>query len=307
PCVHTNLPKQEDRMRAIQIARTEMSTITSELRIRKAMLSKVPRNANLTLKPGEKVRVFRETDKKYLGPYPVVRVDGKQVFVLVKDKEVQHSIHQVLPASEYDKILNGDKVIDELQTMFSSFTSRPRHPTCPPYQIHITEVLHSADPRAHGPLADEAKRTEIEGLIKKGTWKVVLKEEIPDDANILTGHFVITIKDVESDTPIFKARYVIHGHKDKEKDILVHNTTNLQQSSVRTIVALAAIMGFMIWSHDVSQAYLQSAEQLLREVYLKPSREFELSANEVLKILKPLYGLAGSGDYWGATFSTHIK
>ncbi|MEM1283154.1 MAG: reverse transcriptase domain-containing protein [Chlamydiota bacterium] len=307
PCVNSTLPNQRERMRALEVARAEMSTVTSELRIRKAMLSKVPRNADLVLNPGDMVRVFRETDRKYLGPYPVIRVDGKQVFILINDKEIQHSIHQVLHASEYDKIANGELLLDEMKTMFSSFISRPLHESNDPYRIHITEVLHPADPRAFGKLATEAKKKEIEGLIRKGTWKIVLKEEVPRDANVLTSHFVITIKDVETNQPIFKARYVIHGHKDKEKDFLVHNTTNIQQSSIRTIVCLAAVMGFMIWSHDVSQAYLQSAEKLLREVYLKPSKEFELSSNELLQLLRPLYGLADSGDYWGATFSSHIK
>jgi hypothetical protein len=35
----------------------------------------------------------------------------------------------------------------------------------------------------------------------------------------------------------------------------------------------------------------------MRDVYIKPSAEFELNANQVLKFLRPLYGLADSGDY----------
>ena len=43
------------------------------------MISQVPRNADLTLKPGDKAHVYRETDKRYMGPYPVLRVVDKQV------------------------------------------------------------------------------------------------------------------------------------------------------------------------------------------------------------------------------------
>ena len=69
----------------------------------------------------------------------------------------------------------------------------------------------------------------------------------------------------------------------------------------------AAIFGFRIWSTDVSQAYLQSESNLLRDVYFKPSKEFDLSSGQLLKLLRPLYGLADSGDYWNATFESHIK
>ena len=70
-------------MQALQAARVEMGTFTAELRIRTAMLSKVPLNSDLILKPGDQVRVFREIDKKYTGPYTVIRVDGDQLYVLV--------------------------------------------------------------------------------------------------------------------------------------------------------------------------------------------------------------------------------
>lgn len=44
----------------------------------------------------------------------------------------------------------------------------------------------------------EAKRKEIKGLVEKGTWKIVLKEEVSKDANILNGRFVFTIKNVNT-------------------------------------------------------------------------------------------------------------
>ncbi len=92
PSVDSKLPDQQYRMDALSVARQEMDTIVSELRVQKALASLFPRNTELKIEPGYKVRICRETDKKYIGPYPVIRVYGKQLFVIISDREVQFSV-----------------------------------------------------------------------------------------------------------------------------------------------------------------------------------------------------------------------
>ena len=72
------------------------------------------------------------------------------------------------------------------------------------------------------------------------------------------------------------------------------------------LVGLAALFGFQLFSTDVTQAYLQGAEKLKRDVYIKPSAEFGLCPNRILKLLIPLYGLADSGDHWGRSLRDHL-
>ena len=67
-------------------------------------------------------------------------------------------------------------------------------------------------------------------------------------------------------------------------------------------MALATILGFDVWSLDVKQAYVQSASELQRKVFFRPT-ELNLDSNELLQIIRPLYGLTDSGDYWCETFA----
>lgn len=73
------------------------------------------------------------------------------------------------------------------------------------------------------------------------------------------------------------------------------------------LIALASVFGFRLFSTDVTQAYLQSADKLMSDVYIKPSTEFELGPDQIQKLLKPLYGLVGIGDFWGKTLSEYFQ
>lgn len=50
-----------------------------------------------------------------------------------------------------------------------------------------------------------------------------------------------------------------------------------------------------------------SASQILSDVHLNRGKESEFPDNLPLKILRPLYGFADSGDYRNETFAQHTK
>lgn len=114
------------------------------------------------------------------------------------------------------------------------------------------------------------------GLAERGLYEVVCRDEIPADADTLGGRFVLAIKNVKTKYELYKARFVVQAHTDVEKNILVNNSTNPRQRSVRVLIAISAVFGFLLWSQAVLHACLQSAETLMRDVYVKPTREFNL-------------------------------
>jgi Reverse transcriptase (RNA-dependent DNA polymerase) len=175
--------------------------------------------------------------------------------------------------------------------------------------IFATQTLEFDDPTTHSSIFDETKQKEIDGLERRGTWKVVDQSSLPPLSNILGGRFVCTVNEPSEACakPVYKARFVCQGHRDKERNVLVHNSTTIRQPSTRPIARVAGLFGVRIWSDDVSQAFLQSQEQMGRRLFVRPPREFGISDGSLSELLKPLYGLPGAGDLWHSTFSKFIK
>ena len=86
-----------------------------------------------------------------------------------------------------------------------------------------------------------------------------MKEDIPQYANVLPGPLVLSIKSKEDGETKFKARYVVAGHRNSLKHMMVHTSQTVKPSSVRILPSLAAIYRFDVWTANATQAYLQAA------------------------------------------------
>lgn len=63
------------------------------------------------------------------------------------------------------------------------------------------------------------------------------------------------MKNVETKDEVHKEQFVVQGrHTDIEKDMLVHSFSDITQQSIPLLIAVAAIIGFLIWTQDASQA-----------------------------------------------------
>ena len=97
-----------------------------------------------------------------------------------------------------------------------------------PPECNLTEIIHKDDPRAKDPRMLKVIAEELRDLLKRSTFKVVIKEEIPDGSNVLTARFFLAIKSKEDGSVRCKARYIAGGHRDILKRHLVHNIQTLK-------------------------------------------------------------------------------
>ena len=66
-----------------------------------------------------------------------------------------------------------------------------------PLQYHLTENIKPNDPRTNYPKVIEAKYALIRYLVNRGTFRVVLRAELPDGTNLIQTGYVLAIKSDE--------------------------------------------------------------------------------------------------------------
>lgn len=94
--IHCLFPDQNTCRKALEMTRIEMAIIVAQLRTAQALCHRVPPESNPILQPGMKARVDRETNKRLNGPYEVIKISDKQVYVNCNRKLVQFKTSQIM-------------------------------------------------------------------------------------------------------------------------------------------------------------------------------------------------------------------
>lgn len=297
---------QTEREALIKKVTSDMEKHMAKMKISRALKHSTPQASKENFEVNDTVLVWRENTisnriGEWLGPFSIKKIDRKRKLIWITEHQNPFNITQIKKYHPPDKC--ADQLMDQINNCFNLFSSPSLN--C---DIHLTEILHPTDLRASSPEMNEAKKAKIKGLLKRGTFKIILKRDVPKNGNILPGRFVLAIKSLVDRKIKFKARYVIGGHRDKLREYLIHSSNSTQPQSVRILLSLAALLDFELWGDDVKQAYLQSMKKLNREIFIYEAvPDFELEPEECLQLLKPLYGLCDSGDLWYATMDEHLR
>lgn len=118
----------------------------------------------------------------------------------------------------------------------------------------LTEIINPENHRTRSLEMTGDKNTKVKSGLRRRTFKLILWDDLPPHGNILPVRLSFSITYVEDVKMNCKVRYVISGHRDNYKDLVMHSTSTLLPHSTRLLLALASIFCFDIWTSDVRQA-----------------------------------------------------
>ena len=147
----------------------------------------------------------------------------------------------------------------------------------------------------------ETINDEMDSIMGNNTW---ILSDLPPGCKPLGCKWIFKKKmKVDGTIDKFKARLVIQGFKQREGiDFSDTYAPVARISSIRLLIALAAINYLVIHEMDVKTAFLNGI--LEEEVYMKQPEDFVMSGNEhkVCKLIKSLYGLKQAPKQWHQRF-----
>ena len=120
--------------------------------------------------------------------------------------------------------------------------------------------------------------------------------EIPPDSNVVGSHLVYRFKQNDEGTYKFKARLVVHGNEDLEKEEIRKDAATAHLATVRLILSMAVCYGLHIGKIDIKAAYFQSGT-IKRRIYIRPPREL-LLFKTLWYLLSLPYGIVEAGRQW---------
>ena len=150
----------------------------------------------------------------------------------------------------------------------------------------------------------QSRQKELNGLLERGVFKVVDKIEA-QGARIFGSRFVDEIRHAGTEKAFEKSRLVIQAYNDQDKRGILTQAPTVQRVSTRILIALAQIFGLRLCTRDISQAYTQSETPVARDIYAHAPPELGLAPHQILKVVRPLYGLPEAGTHWFRTYTNH--
>ena len=329
-------PSQTQRAQAVQRAMTEIKKIKAQRSVRDSLNTRNGPNTRKTLPMslpiGSEVLVYRE-EGGWKSPHKVIAVTDKDVTVASNDSGGTSTFRNThvkrytqpkepTPVKELEVELpkptfnpNDYEAIPEEELMHAEDLSRIGTLYVTTKERDNLNLAHQL--RADGKITTPGKPyeasdiKELNALFEEG----ILQPEMYDatvhqGATIFKSRMVREIKGKNTPSPYEKSRLVVQGYGDPDKESIMTYAPTIQRASQRLLLALAPMLrrrGMKAMIRDITMAYTQSKTPMQRVIFVRLPSELKNKYPEgtLLRVVKPLYGLAESGTYWFETYSRH--
>jgi hypothetical protein len=158
------------------------------------------------------------------------------------------------------------------------------------------------EPSCHGEATSQqvwkdAMAEEYQSILKNDVWDIVLR---PEGKFVVTSKWIYKIKHAaDGSVDKYKVRFVARGFSQME-GIHYEETFALvsRYTSVRTIIALVAFMGWKLHQMDIKTTFLNG--EIEEEVYIEQPEGFVIhdEKTHVSRLKKALYGLKQEPRSW---------
>lgn len=128
-------------------------------------------------------------------------------------------------------------------------------------------------------------------------YEPVHRGQLQKGANIISSHFVYRVKTDELGVKMLKARLVIHGNRDADKDLIRKDAVAANLFITRFLLSVGTLMHFKFGVADIKGAFMQSGP-ITRELYVKPPKLLQVNRNIYWKLKKLPYGVADASRQW---------
>ena len=167
----------------------------------------------------------------------------------------------------------------------------------PPDTVSPRGRKHALEQNREGWLAAEAK--ELEAHERNHSWTVLKASDVPTGRRIIRMTWVYKIKRDGT----HKARLCVMGNTQRPGvDFDQTYSATMRAASLRLLAAISAMLSLSMWRMDFISAYLQGRLEDGEVVYCHMPQGYETTDTNnkpnVLRIDKPIYGLAQAGRRW---------
>lgn len=224
------------------------------------------------LYPGSKVLVYQTKTKKWEGPFTFIDKSGETVCVQQpKGRQIFRS-NVVKPAP----------APDEVNRLFSA-------------------AFSSTD-------FSESRKKENKGLFDRKVFKIVNRSTVAKGVRIYGHKWQDSVKHRVDGSSYLKSRLCAQNYLDQGATGIATRSPTITRWTQRLGISLAAMRSDCdAFSRDITQAYVQSGENLRRDIYIEPQPEMGLGPDKVVQAVKPLYSVPESGLFWYETYHKHHK